>query len=70
MELSYEKALRQRCPSPNFDLDEPIREPEDLEALLAEQPLKAAVVEGESWDGTAEQSIAKWRICRCVEGRM
>ena len=43
----------------------PFANPADLEALkqsFTQQPnWKAAVVEGETWEGSAEENIAKWR---------
>jgi len=48
-----------------FTPTDPFANPADLEALVASFPKqpswKAAVREGETWDGTAEENIAKWQ---------
>jgi len=63
--VSAEHPGTMTIPRQTLTMTNPFANPAALEALkhsFAEQPnWKAAVVEGESWEGTAEANIQKWR---------
>ena len=53
-------------------LTNPFADPAALQALkdsFAEQPTwKAAVIEGNTWDGNADESAMKWRRLNGIDG--
>jgi len=59
------KAVRSTSPPQMLIFTNPFANVVELEALkrdFAQQPnWKASLVEGESWEGTAEENIAKWK---------